>query len=223
MPHCDADIRYIRLAEDEPDRLLPLLNTDEKQRASRFKVAHARNAFIVARAGLRILLGRYLGVAPGAVAFEYSPSGKPALVSGSLRFNLSHSGDLAAYVFAENSDVGIDIEQRRDTPDAMKIARHFFSDAECAALDTIDPSGRGDAFLRCWTRKEAYVKAVGEGLSMPLASFTVDIRPDVAPSAVTPGWWMYPLRADPQHIAALVLSAGSATINEFEPVSIADL
>jgi 4'-phosphopantetheinyl transferase len=225
MRASEAEVHYVRLSSTaaELDRLFLQLDAGEQARANRFKVDPPRQAFIATRAALRRLLGERLGIAPEAVAISYGPSGKPFLAGESLSFNLSHADDLAAYAFVQDCDAGIDIEARRTVPDWEGIAKHFFAPAECEALGRMEPSPGAEAFLHCWTRKEAYVKAVGSGLSTPLSSFTVDVSPEAGAGPLLPGWWMHPLHPGPEHIGALVLSREGVEVREFEPVRAAEL
>jgi 4'-phosphopantetheinyl transferase len=125
---------------------------------------------------LRRLLGGYLGIEPGELTFVYGSHGKPSLTEpagGALSFNVSHSGELALLAFSRRGEIGVDIEEIRPIPDGEDIAARFFSAAEVARFRGIAPQAREAAFFRCWTRKEAYVKAVGEGLARPLDAFDV--------------------------------------------------
>ena len=155
------------------------LSADEKERVSRFRFEHLKTAFTLSRGILRVLLGSYLGIHPDQVRFAYAPRGKPRLASpgAPLEFNLAHSGKFAAYAFAAGCEIGVDIEEVRPLPDQQSIVRQFFSREECEEWLRLDPAARDEAFFLCWTRKEAYIKAVGEGLSMPLDSFRVSLRP----------------------------------------------
>jgi 4'-phosphopantetheinyl transferase len=156
--------------------LAALLSADEMQRAGRFAFERDRRRFIVARGRLRQLLGERLGIRPEKVNFTYSPAGKPSLAPGyarDLRFNVSHCGGVAAYAFAEAREIGVDVEREREIEDAEAIAERCFSPAERDAC-------RARGFLYCWTRKEAFVKALGSGLSSPLPALDV--------SAAPPGW-----------------------------------
>lgn len=160
--------------------LLETLQPDERERAARFRFEDDRNRFIAARGILRDILARALGSTPGAVRFVYGPWGKPALAEpapGDLQFNLSHSGGLALYALTCGRAVGIDVERIR--PEVMRegIARRFFSPREVAALERLPEAERCAGFFRCWTRKEAYVKATGRGLLLPLDSFDVSLAP----------------------------------------------
>jgi 4'-phosphopantetheinyl transferase len=135
----------------------------------------------VGRGVLRALLGRYLGVEPGKVRLQFGAHGKPGLAPGcggkDLRFNVTHSQDLALYAFARGRELGIDLEQIRPLPDADQIASGFFSARESAAYKALPVDQRREAFFRCWTRKEAYIKALGGGLALPLDEFDVSLAP----------------------------------------------
>jgi 4'-phosphopantetheinyl transferase len=165
-------------------RLQETLAADELDRAARFRFEGHRRHFIVRRGVLRAILGHYLGVEPGVLRFAYSPYGKPALAAPDsgrgLNFNLSHSQGLALYAFSRGRELGIDIEALRLDIEYERIARSFFSPREQAALMALPSEQRGQAFFCCWTRKEAYIKARGEGLSMPLHQFDVSLVPGEA-------------------------------------------
>ncbi len=166
---------------EEIKRLGQLLTPDEQARARRFHFRKDREHFIVARGILRSILARYLNTEPARLRFEYSHYGKPSLRrefgGDTFRFNLSHSRGLALYAFARSRELGVDIEFMREDFAGEKIARDFFSPREVADLRLLPPSQRTEAFFHCWTRKEAYIKAVGEGLSMPLDEFDVSLFP----------------------------------------------
>lgn len=158
------------------------LSQEERQRADRFHFAKDREHFVVARGVLRDILSRYLGATPARVAFTYSQYGKPSLEEGSggggrLRFNVSHSHGLAVYAVARGCEIGLDIEYLRDDLAGLEIAERFFSPTEVAALRALPSELRTAAFFNCWTRKEAYIKALGEGLSHPLHRFSVSLIP----------------------------------------------
>ena len=155
------------------------LSGEERERAARFRFEHLQTAFTLSHGLLRILLGRYTGVEPGDVRFAYGPHGKPSLEFPDvpLHFNLSHSGKLASYAFTVGCEIGIDIEVIRPVSEQESIVRRFFSEAECAEWMQLDRALRDEAFFLCWTRKEAFIKTRGEGLSIPLDSFQVSLRP----------------------------------------------
>lgn len=160
--------------EDEARRYDAILSADEIARANRFLNPAHGYAFRIAHGRLRLLLGARCGMAPAALTFTAGAHGKPALEgAGELAFNLSHSGRLAALAIAEGCDLGCDIEEVREVKE--DIAERYFSADEVAQLRALPADRQNDAFFRCWTRKEAVVKALGDGLSMPLDRFTVDI------------------------------------------------
>lgn len=168
-----VDVWFVRLAASDLmlARARGILSADERARAGRFFFEHLQRRYTLARAALRVLAGRHLSRAPESLPIAYAGHGKPRLPDSRLQFNLSHSGDLAAYAFSNDVEVGIDIEQIRPVSDRRSIARRFFSARECRALEEEEPAGGDAAFFRCWTRKEAYIKAIGAGLSVPLAGF----------------------------------------------------
>jgi 4'-phosphopantetheinyl transferase len=169
------------LPSPQIDRLRALLSEDEQHRAERFRGAEHAPHFVAARGLLRVILGLYLDIAPESLGFRYGPQGKPYLAAGDLglRFNLSHSHGLAYYAIALEREVGIDIERVRAETPCLDLARRFFSKEESAAITALATAERTEAFFRCWTRKEAYIKARGTGLSLPLAQFTVTCLPGV--------------------------------------------
>jgi 4'-phosphopantetheinyl transferase len=155
-----------------------ILSPDEKERAGRFMFEHLKSAFVVSRGTLRVLLGNYLEIAPRDVLFRYGTNGKPALAgSGVIDFNASHSDGLAVFGFTRGCEIGIDVEKVRPIEDMRNIADHFFCAEEAAELMSLEPGLRERAFFNCWTRKEAYIKATGKGLSEPLDSFRVSLEP----------------------------------------------
>ncbi|MCA9970356.1 MAG: 4'-phosphopantetheinyl transferase superfamily protein [Anaerolineales bacterium] len=158
-------------------RLHALLAPDEQARAARFHFERHRRQFAVARGALRTLLGGYLGVAETAVAFTYTTHGKPELPGADLCFNVSHSGELALMAFARRRMLGVDVEAVRELQDAAGIAERFFAPSEVAVFRQVAPAWQPQAFFNCWTRKEAFIKAIGEGLSHPLDRFEVTLRP----------------------------------------------
>ena len=167
-------------SEDTARQLEPLLSPDEIQRANRFRFAEHRRRFVIARGCLRKLLSAYLQNDAGELVFTYSGEGKPSLDfrhQTDLRFNLSHSGEIAAFAFALGRNLGIDVELIRRDVDVDEIPKRFFSCAEQEVLKTLQGEGKFQGFFNCWTRKEAYVKAVGSGLSLPLRDFDVSLRP----------------------------------------------
>jgi 4'-phosphopantetheinyl transferase len=155
----------------------PLLSPDEQARARRFRFEREQRRFIVGRGLLRVILSRYLNFPPEKLQFKYGEYGKPALETGAhtLCFNLAHSGELALYALTANLEIGIDLEQIHPIPDVQQLAEQFFSPMERAELAALPPDRKLDAFFSGWTRKEAYLKARGDGLIYPLDQFSVSM------------------------------------------------
>jgi len=164
-------------------RLAAWLAEDESERAGRFRFEGDRRTSIVSRGGLRLLLARRLACDPAALRFTYSQYGRPELAfpaAPELRFSVSHSGDLVVYALARGVEIGIDVEKIRPMKDAPAVARRFFSETEQRSLAAAGPDRSLQAFFTCWTRKEAYIKATGVGLSTPLDRFSVGVLPEEA-------------------------------------------
>jgi 4'-phosphopantetheinyl transferase len=179
--------------EEIVESLAQLLSADEQARANRFHFEIHRRHFVVARACLRKLLARYVGVEPQAIRFTYTTYGKPELASTSERaaqvnFNLAHSGGLAVYAFTGIGEIGVDLEDIRPEFTGDEIARRFFSATEVACLDQLPVDERALAFFNCWTRKEAFIKAKGMGLSLALDQFDVTLAPDTEPALLSTKW-----------------------------------
>ena len=156
--------------------LASTLSLDERTRAERFHFSRHRDRFIAARAFLRAILGRYLQVEPARLEFVYSSRGKPALAAGfdgELHFNTAHSGDLALFAVTRAGPVGVDVERIRSMPDAGQIAARFFSPRESDRLQATPDADKPAAFFNLWTRKEAWLKATGEGIASRLSQVEV--------------------------------------------------
>lgn len=156
------------------------LSKDERNRAQRFRFQQDQTRYTVARGCLRLILGRYLNVAAASLRFGYGAQGKPWLMDErgaphALQFNVAHSGELILYALSWQQEVGIDVELIRVETSYETIAKQFFSPAEVAALRSLPLAEQPQAFFNCWTRKEAYLKARGEGLSFPLDGFAVSL------------------------------------------------
>jgi 4'-phosphopantetheinyl transferase len=178
----DDDVQVFRAALDQSPAVvracLELLAPAERERAEKFVFRKDRERFVVARAALRTLLGGYVRLAPERLSFDYGPYGKPSLSDAQgLRFNVSHSRGLALYAVTRGREIGLDLEYVRDDVDVEQLAEHFFSRRETATLSALPATERKQAFFNCWTRKEAYIKARGEGLSHPLHGFDVTLAP----------------------------------------------
>ena|SRR5712692_5086719 len=202
-------------------RLLSLLSEDESKRARRFRFEKNRNEFILSRGWVRILAASYLDVLPAELGFAYSPHGKPYLSTParaqSLAFNVSHTEGMVLFAFTWSRKVGIDVENLRGDFNATEIAERFFSVAEREALRRVPAEQQHEAFFRCWTRKEAYIKARGEGLSHPLYEFDVSLAPDetsallaTRPDPAEAGrWWLRNLPVTSGYAAALAVAVDS--------------
>lgn len=164
----------------EVDRLRGALSPDEVERAARFRYDRHRRRYTVARGRLREILSRYTDVSPEDLAFRYGDHGKPELTDSASgpSFNVSHSGDHALVAIARDRRLGVDLEVVRPLPDADAIAERFFSASEVAAYRAVPEAARPAAFFACWTRKEAFVKAVGDGLTYGLSTFDASVTPE---------------------------------------------
>jgi 4'-phosphopantetheinyl transferase len=183
LPEDEVQLWQIDLAAvaEGEKRWEQILSSDERARAASFHFSQDRQYFTATRALLRMLLGSYVDSDPTELVFHYSENEKPLLSpspSGiAVEFNVSHSGTIALVAFARGRALGVDVERIRENSDHEAIARRFFSEEEQRQLAALNPSERHRAFFRCWTRKEAYIKAQGTGLSTPLRQFDVSLQP----------------------------------------------
>jgi 4'-phosphopantetheinyl transferase len=200
--------------------LYALLAPDEQTKAERFHFDRDRSSYIVGRGLLRLILSVYLSVDPKDLTFEYNRYGKPRLASDltlddrkELQFNVSHSHTLALYAIAWNTSVGVDLEYLRPELDWRQIAEHYFSPREVAALAQVSETQQCRAFFDCWTRKEAYIKAKGQGLSIPLDQFDVSLKPGEPAALIevrnhsqeVSRWTIRELRPDAAYAAAIAM------------------
>ncbi len=205
-------------SSSQRDSLLDTLAEDEQARAGRYHFQIDGERFIVARGVLREILGLYLNRAAQSVAFCYGPQAKPALAGKSgadaIHFNMSHSHGLALYAVARGREIGIDLEFVREGLEAEQLAERFFSQREIATLRALPAGLRKHAFFLCWTRKEAYIKARGEGLSMALDQFDVSLTPG-EPAALlgtrpdsdeAARWSLRELSVAPGYVSALAVA-----------------
>ena len=205
--------------------LASLLSNDERDRSGSFRYVEDRRRFTFSHGTLRVLLGRYTAVAPRDIVFRYTPTGKPYLSAPrvGVQFNMSHSGDMATYAFSNCCQLGVDIEQIRPMPELLSIAMRFFSPKEYAELVSLEPACRTVAFFNCWTRKEAYLKATGAGLSVSLSSFRVSLRPDQPPTLIRPPssslarrrWQVRSLSPSSNHVGAVVFEGRDRALQEW--------
>jgi 4'-phosphopantetheinyl transferase len=204
------------------DDFVDLLSESERLRARHYRFVRHRNEFILCRCTLRLLLAGYLRSSPERVSFSVAEHGKPrlhpSLKSDDLLFNISHSDGVAIFAFATGAELGVDIERVRPAIEHIQLAEQFFSKYERAHLNQLSGKKLSDAFFRCWTRKEAYVKARGVGLSIPLQDFDVSVIPGepAALLATRPDagearrWSLHDLWAPPGYAAALAVCTYSA-------------
>jgi 4'-phosphopantetheinyl transferase len=182
LPEDEVQLWRVDLEAIGPDesRWQRVLSSDELTRASRFHFARDRQRYAASRALLRMILAAYLEVSPSDLSFSYSQKEKPSLsaahAGGGITFNISHSGGIALLAFIRRREIGVDVEQLRSDFDVEAIARRFFSAHEQEELFALPAEERANGFFRCWTRKEAYIKATGDGLSLPLTQFDVSLK-----------------------------------------------
>ncbi|HEY9516777.1 MAG TPA: 4'-phosphopantetheinyl transferase superfamily protein [Gemmatimonadaceae bacterium] len=231
-PRCDSSEEHVwsielEVAADELPELERHLSSDERERAARFAFAPDRARFIVAHGLLRTILAAYLDTTPSAIRFRTNEFGKPSVEGQSARcalhFNFSHSDGLALCAVARGRSLGVDVERVRPIPSPEKIAERFFSRREYAALLSLPEAQRREAFYACWSRKEAYVKGRGMGLSLALDSFDTSLAPgepaallgsrDEASDAA--GWTLHELSPASGYTAALATEGGGGPVRCF--------
>jgi len=216
---------FLDLNSDQLARMAGMLSTDEVERAGRFRFERDQRRFIMARGILREILGRYLGKDPRTLRFDYTTYGKPLLSTSTgydnIQFNLSHSDAFALYAFTPVRSIGIDIELIRDDVAAEHIAQRFFSVSEISLLEGIDQNKRAGAFFQYWTRKEAFLKALGEGVSFPMEQCDVSFingsswSPISMPGNITacPCWYGQDLFPGPGYAAAISAESGDLELS----------
>ena len=207
----------LELTSSHLKHLTGILTDDEVDRANRFYFEIDRQRFIAARGTLRFILSRYITTSPGHLRFYYNQYGKPFLApefsSYLINFNLSHSGSMALYAITRKMEIGIDVERVRSDFEYEEIAKRFFSVNEVAILRTIPTETKLEAFYNCWTRKEAYIKAHGKGLSLSLDSFDVSLAPGEYPMLLLTRdepqerslWTLLDLKPGPGYIGSLAV------------------
>lgn len=217
LPEDEVHLWRIDLASvaSAEERWKEFLIGEERSRAARFHFSRDRQHFTATRALLRIVLGGYANSNPSKLRLEYAANGKPFLlrpaVEEPVEFNVSHSGEIAMLAFARGRALGVDVEYLRDNFDHEAIAHRFFSDQEQRQLAALPRAERHQGFFRCWTRKEAYIKAEGVGLSLPLHQFDVSLKPGETNAllATRPDgteasrWSLQEISAAPGYVAAL--------------------
>jgi 4'-phosphopantetheinyl transferase len=221
LPAGEIDLWAVRLdpPPDQVERLGASLAGEEWARARRFRFERHRRRFVVGRGALRSLLAAYLDLLPGEVELVYGPRGKPFLAplqaASGLCFNLSNSEELALVGLVRGAEIGVDVEFLKPMPDLEAIAERFFSPSERETVRSSPREQKHEIFFNCWTRKEAYLKAVGEGLAAPLDSFDVTLAPGDPPRMLTlrgdPAaarrWSFHHLRPAPGYIGAVAIES----------------
>jgi len=219
-----TSIVCFRLALDQSAAIVAalaeVLSKDERQRAARFAFSDDRRRFVVTRGCLRHILGCFCRLPASSVRFDYAPLGKPSLALETttlpVHFNVSHSRDLALIAMAFDRPLGVDLEALRPVPDGVTISSRYFTAVEAESIATAAPQERDLAFFLCWTRKEAFSKALGDGLSLALDRYHVACRPDEparllevdGSTAEAAAWSVYDLRPAPGFVGAVVMRAG---------------
>jgi 4'-phosphopantetheinyl transferase len=220
IPIAPSDVHiwwlHLDLEPGDPEKNRGLLSAEEQARAGRFHFARDRRRFVCGRALVRTLLSQYLGEDPARIPLRVSPSGKPFLAGSDFHFNLSHCEDRGVLAIASRP-VGVDLEKLRNVPEALAIAERLFTDSENRALRGFSVQRRSEAFLRCWTRKEAYVKARGGGLATtPLDAFEVSLERGssrlILKEQAEEDWALYDVEAGSEWVGSLAVELGSARL-----------
>lgn len=227
-----ATVTVFRVPLSQPEavvrRYRALLSPQEIQRADRYRLPHLGEWFAVCRGTLRSILGRLSDTSPEAVEFRYNRHGKPihqpAPGGEAIQFSVSHSADLALIAVSPRPALGVDLERVERSIDFDRLAERFFAPDEVADLRRLADDLRRDAFFRCWTRKEAYIKALGTGLASPLGAFRVSVLPDQPPALlsvngdadVCRAWRMFDLTPGPEFRASLLVSGVETDVSRYE-------
>jgi 4'-phosphopantetheinyl transferase len=211
----------LSIPQPEYERLLALTSPDERVRARRLRLESRRRRFVAGRGTLRVLLGHYLAVDPERVRLAYGVFGKPELDGAhesDVAFSVAHAGDLALFAICRGTEIGVDIEHR-STAGGDVIVERFFSVSEREQYSRLPDADRPLSFLRGWTRKEAYLKASGVGLSRPLSDVEVTIAPGEPPRLVTTGgadqasdWWLADVPSRGSYVGAVAARGGPRRI-----------
>jgi 4'-phosphopantetheinyl transferase len=227
LPPGEVHVWSVRLdpPPERVDQLGRALSPDEWERANRFRFDRHRRQYVVGRGALRALLATYLGTRPELIRFSYGPRGKPFLAApldaSGLQFNLSNSDEMALVGCVRGVEIGVDIEFLKPMTDLEEIAERFFSPSERETLRGLPPERKKEGFFNCWTRKEAYLKAVGEGLAAPLDSFDVTLAPGEPPRMLTlegdaeraAPWFFHHLHPADEYIGAVAIAGGEWQVN----------
>jgi len=214
----------LQLPSQKAERWVKLLAPDESERANRFAFPHLRERYIAAHGMTRLLLGDYLRSDPASLRFEISARGKPSLAGDPIHFNLSHTQDAGLLAVTRLGEIGVDIERLDRKIDRHGIAERFFSKAEAAELGSLPGEQQPEGFFNFWTRKEAWLKATGVGISEGLNKVEFNCRPGERArllridgnSDAAAEWLIESFRPPGDHLGAIALKAGSARVNYFQ-------
>ncbi len=205
----------LQMPDAEVTDLKRLLSEDERERAERFRFDYHRRRFIVCRGRQRQILAHYLDSRPERICFRYGAFGKPSLegpfCERRICFNVTNSGEIALLAVTLDREVGVDVERIREMSDFVGLARRYFAAAECVSLFALPADQQLDAFFRCWTRKEAMLKATGKGLTFPLDRVVVSLAPDEPAEVISfdgephapRHWWLHEVLPADGYIAAI--------------------
>jgi len=226
LPGLEASVHVwaVRLDDASVDleRGSELLSPDELERAARFRFELHRRRYLVAHIALHEIISRYLPIDPARLSFDHGPNGKPklarALAPGDIEFNLSHSNEMALLAITRGHEVGVDIEHAREKFEFQDIAERFFTAKEVAAMRGLPSTLQRQAFFKCWTSKEAFLKAKGTGLSGALDEVEIALGADgqVCIAANVPNWWLFELTGIDDYEAALVVALTQAPIRCYQ-------
>ena len=211
----DVWICTLDRADELASKFSPLLCAKEMNKAKQYAFQHLQDSYVLSRGLTRYILGAQLATAPKAIQFDTQPWGKPFVATNpDLFFNVSHAGSRLAVAVSHVAPVGIDIELIHPMPDALSVAKSFFSDEEIARLAGLSPSAQERAFFECWTRKEAFIKAPGEGLHRDVKRFTVRFGPgqtsclDWIENDNWDEWTLRAFEAGESYVGAIAMRAG---------------
>ena len=202
-----------------------LLSEDEKERAERFRFYKDKRCFVVTRGTLRLLSSKYLNKNTEDIVFDYEEFGKPKYRHQTrLNFNVSHSGNRAVIAFNYDKALGVDIEKIKHNFDTFEIASNYFSKDEIKALQNLPEPEHNNGFYRCWTRKEAFIKAIGSGLSFPLDTFSVSLGKDDEAELLETKWdkkdknnWcFYTFKPSQDYIGAVIVNQSNSYFEYFD-------
>jgi 4'-phosphopantetheinyl transferase len=214
----DVHIWYLdlNLYLDKLEEFKAILSQEELTKAFKFKFEKHQNRFIITRANLRLILSKYINIAPENIEFIYSEKGKPSLAQNyddlGIEFNLSHSGELALYAVTKDKRIGIDVEKIRTNCDVESIAKRFFCESEYQFISRLPEGEKQRVFYQVWTRKEAYLKATGEGLGGGLDTIELDLESKDTKIISIKGeektsnnWYLYELKMPENYLASLAV------------------